>query len=292
MSSPSIAFVQQYKDTVSLLAQQTDSRVSDCIMVDYDFRGSKKFYNQYASDDFIEIMSLYADTPIMTPDHRLRMVTPRYFVSNTLEDPLQALQMLIDPKSTYMQAKRAAANRQKDDLIIAAMGGTAYSGASGGTPTVFLAANQVAVTYGGGGSSTGLTKAKVLKAKQLLDAAEVENEDRCAVIGSKQLTDLLNTTEVVSSDYATVKALVQGEVNTWIGFSFKRSERLLTDASSNRLCYFWQKKAIQLAIMKDAEGRITERPDKNYAWQVYMRLVMGATRLEEERIVEVACAEV
>jgi len=291
MAAPSIAFVQQYKDTVSMLAQQSDSRASDCVMVDYDFRGDRKFYNQYGSDDFIEIMTRYADTPIMVPDHRLRMVTPRYFVSNTLEDPLDALQMLVDPKSVYMQAKRAAANRQKDDIIISAMGGTAYAGAAGGTATVFDVNQKVAVTYGGGGSNTGLTKAKVLRAATLLNLAEVDNEDRCAVIGAKQLEDLLNTTEVTSSDYNTVKALVQGEVNTWVGFRFKRSERLLTNASGFRLCYFWQKKAIQLAVMKEAEGRITERADKNYAWQVYMRLVMGATRLEESRIVEVACAE-
>jgi hypothetical protein len=48
---------------------------------------------------------------------------------------------------------------------------------------------------------------------------------------------------------------------------------------------------MQLAIQKDIEGRVDERPDKNYAWQVYLRMCMGATRLEEARVCQVLCVE-
>lgn len=199
--------------------------------------------------------------------------------------------MLIDPKSTYMQAKQMAAARKVDDIIIAAYDATAYTGQNGTSTETFDSDNQVAVTYGGGGSNTGLTKAKVLRAKKLLDAGEVEKEDRYLAHTAAQLEDLLNTTEVASSDFNTVRALVQGELSTWIGFNFKHSERLSTNASSHRKCYAYQKKGVQLAIQKEAEGRVTERADKNYAWQVYMKICLGATRLEEARLVEIACAE-
>lgn len=274
-----------------MLAQQMSSRLRETVMVDTNFTGEKKFYDQYASDDLVEIMSRYADTPVQLPDHRRRMVTPRYFVGNTLEDPKDALQMLIDPKSTYMQAKQMAAARKVDDIIIAAYDATAYTGQNGTSTETFDSDNQVAVTYGGGGSNTGLTKAKVLRAKKLLDAGEVEKEDRYLAHTAAQLEDLLNTTEVASSDFNTVRALVQGELSTWIGFNFKHSERLSTNASSHRKCYAYQKKGVQLAIQKEAEGRVTERADKNYAWQVYMKICLGATRLEEARLVEIACAE-
>lgn len=291
MSTPDTAFVRQYQDTITILAQQMDSRLSGTVMVDNDFKAEKKFYEQYASEDLVEIMSRYADTPVQLPDQRRRMITPRYFVGNTLEDPKDALQMLIDPKSTYMQSKQMAVNRKKDDIIITAFGGSAFTGKDGTTTQAFDANNQIAVTFGGGGSDVGMTKGKILRAKKLLDAAEVEKEDRYATHTARQLEDLLNTTEVASSDFNTVKALVQGEIPTWIGFDWKHTERLLTDGSSDRLCYFYQRKAIQLAICKDAEGRVDQRPDKNYAWQVYMRLCLGATRLEEARIVQVACDE-
>ncbi len=284
-NGPDVAFVKQYKNAITMLAQQMDTRFRGCIEVDTDFVGEQKYYDQYNADSMVEIMSRFADTPIQLPDHRRRLVTPRFFVSSTLEDPQDALAMLIDPKSTYMQAKIAAAARQTDDLIISAFASTAFTGKTGGTSTSFLAANQIA------SGSNGMTKTKIIKAKRLLDAAEVETTDRYMAHQAAQLADLLNTTEVSSSDYNVVKALVQGEVNTWVGFGWVRSERLLTNGSSERLCYGFQRRAIQLAIQKDVEGRVDERTDKNFSWQVYLRMAMGATRLEEARIVEIACTE-
>lgn len=289
MGAPSVANIQQYNNTIYLLAQQLDTRLRGAVQVDSNWTGQAKFYDQFGQDTAQELLGRYADTPLALPDFRRRMVTPRYFVSATLEDPKDALQMVIDPKSTMYSSKLAAFNRTTDDLIIAAMGGTAYTGQNGATSTSFLAANQIAYNYGSGG--TGLSKAKVLHASRLLNANEVEKTERYLAHTAAQLEDLLNTTEATNSDYNVVKALVQGELNTWIGFSFIHTERLVTDASSRRLLYAWQKWAVQLAVQKDIEGRLDERVDKNMAWQVYMRMCMGATRLEEVRITQIACAE-
>lgn len=291
MATPDTAFVKQYQDSITILAQQMNTRLRETVMVDTNFKSEKKFYEQYASDDLVEIVSRYADTPIQLPDHRRRAVVPSFFVGNTLEDPTDAKQMLVDPKSTYMQAKQMAAARKVDDIIIAALGGTALTGKEGTTSQSFDSNNKIAVTLGGGGSDVGMNKTKILRAKRLLDAAEVEKEDRYMAHSARQLEDLLNTTEVASSDFNTVKALVEGTLDTWIGFKWKHTERLLIDGSSDRLCYAYQKKGMQLAIANEAEGRVTERPDKNYAWQVYLRICLGAVRLEEARVVEIACDE-
>ena len=135
-----------------------------------------------------------------------------------------------------------------------------------------------------------MTKTKCINAKKLLDIDEVEPTDRFMVHSAYQLADLLNTTEVTSADYNVVRSLVQGELNTWLGFTWIHTE-LCTLTSSVRYCYAFQRKGLQLAIQKDVEGRIDERPDKNYAWQVYMRIALGATRLEEARVVQIACYE-
>ena len=289
MGAPDVIFVKQYHDTIYLLAQQMDSRLRSSVVVDTNWTGEAKFYDQYNQDVMIELMQRYASTPISLPDFRRRMVTPRYFVSATLEDPKDALQTLVDPKSTFMQAKIAAANRTFDDLIISAMGGTAYTGKAGATPTTFPTAQKIAYNYLSAGN--GMTKVKCIGAKRILDSNEVEKTDRYAVATAEQISDLLNTTEVTSNDYNVVKALVQGEINTWLRFVWIHSERLLTDSSSNRLTYFFQRWSLQLAIQKDIEGRVDERADMNFAWQVYLRMCAGATRLEEGRIVQVACTE-
>lgn len=285
MAAPDVAFNRMYQDTITMLAQQMDTRLRSAVMVDTNWTGIKKFYNQYSTDDVVEILTRYADTPVQLPNHSRRMVTPRYFVSNTLEDPVDALQMGVDPKSSYMQAKQAAFNRKTDDLIIAAAGGTAYTGQDGTVSQTLGAANQIAA------ESTGMSKAKVIRAKRLLDAGEVDKMDRFMAHTAAQLEDLLGQTEATNSDYNTVKALVQGEIDTWVGFKWLHTERLTTDSNGARLCYAWQKKGIQLAIQKDVTGRVDERPDKNYAWQVYMKMCMGATRLEETRVKELACVE-
>ena len=290
MGSPTVVQIQQYANTIYLLAQQMDTRLRGAVMVDTNWVGNTKFYDQYNQDSMVELITRYATTPVQLPDFKRRAVSPRYFVSSTLEDPKDALQMIVDPKSTMMQAKIAAANRTTDDLIISAMGGTAYTGQTGATGVSFSAANQIAYNQFSS-SGNGMSKAKLLSAKRLLDAAEVESTDRYLVHGSAQLEDLLNTTEATSSDYNVIKALVQGELNTWIGFSFIRSERLLTDTNSSRLCYAFHRAGVQLAIQKDIEGRLDERVDLNMAWQVYLRMCMNATRLEEARLVQIACSE-
>ena len=283
--TPEVAFVQQYQNTITMLAQQMDNRLRQTVMVDTDWTGEAKYYDQYGSDSMEEIMTRYADTPVQTPDHERRRVTPRFFVSNTLEDPQDALAMLVDPKSTYMQAKMASAARKTDLIIIQAASAAALAGKAGGTSTALPSTSKIAV----GGA--GLTKAKLIEASKKLNANEVEKEDRHIVISAEQLEDLLNTTEVTSSDFNTVKALVEGTLDTWLGFKFVHSEQLETDASDSRLVLAYQKKGIQLAIQNEAEGRIDPRPDKNYAWQVYLKIVLGAVRLEEERVIQIACSE-
>jgi hypothetical protein len=285
MSAPSIAFCKQFSDTITLLAQQMDTRLRSAVMVDTNWVGEEKYYDQIASDSMVEITSRLQDTPIQTADHRRHRVTPRYFVTNTLEDPFEALAMLADPKSNYMQSKKAAIARKIDSIIFTALNGTAYTGKAGAT-SVTIASAQI-VTH----AAAGLTKAKILKAKRVLDASEVDKEDRFFVYTARQMEDLLGVTEVASSDYNAVKALVQGEVDTWCGFKFLHSEQVSATTATYRDCLAWQKKGGMLAIQKEAEGRLSERPDKNYAWQVYARIALGATRLEEERVVRVECYE-
>jgi len=193
--------------------------------------------------------------------------------------------MLIDPTSQYSVAALAAMNRAKDSVIISALGGSARS-TKAGTGSVALPSGQK-IAHGG----AGLTLAKLTQAKQLLDEAEVdEDEPRFCVITAEQLNNLLNVTEVKSADYNSVKALVKGEIDTYLGFKFIRSERL-PKASTTRYCYAYAKTGVQLGIGQDVKARISERADKNYAVQVYAAMSLGAVRVEEARVVEIACTE-
>ena len=102
---------------------------------------------------------------------------------------------------------------------------------------------------------------------------------------------MLATTEVTSSDYNTVKALATGTLDSFLGFKFIVSNRLLLANTDDRLVYAFSADAIKLAIGKDVTARIDERADKSYATQVYYSMAIGATRMEEKKVVEIPCDE-
>jgi len=281
------AFVNQFTDNIRQLVQQKISKLRNTVLVDTNFVGEFKFYDQLGATNMVEKTSRHQDTPSIDPDHQRRRLSKRDFIHNTLFDTEDQLRMIIDPKSAYSMSAAMSAGRQMDDIIIEAFDAEAFAGKSGGTGTDFDTNNIVAV------GTTGLTKAKMLSAMQKLDDNDVEADERFIVAAPKQIVNMLGTTEVASSDFNVVKALVQGEINTWLGFQFIKSTRLqpTTSGGSIRKVFAWHRAAMQLGIGKEPSVRIDQRADKSYAWQVFLSMTINATRLEEKRIIQINCQE-
>ena len=156
-----------------------------------------------------------------------------------LIDDADKIRMLIDPTSTYAQAAASAIGRSMDDAIITAATGTAKTGSSGSTDTSMLAGNIIA--HG----SADLTIAKLINAKILDEGSVDPSIPRYIAVAPAQVEALLGTTQITSSDFNTVKALVAGEVDTFMGFKFIMSTRLAV-ASSIRTCFAWAEDGIKL----------------------------------------------
>jgi len=279
------AFVEQYSANIQLLSQQKGSRLSGAIRNE-SVTGKNAFFEQIGTVAARVRSSRHADTPRMDTPHSRRRVSLVDYDWADLIDNEDKVRMLIDPTSSYAASAAYAMGRAKDDAIITAATGTAYTGVSGGTATTLPSAQKVAV------AASGLTLAKLLSAKEILDAGEVDPDiPRYIALTAGQVTDLLNTTEIKSSDYNTVKALAQGQIDTYMGFKFLQTERLGTDASGDRQVICWAQDGLLLATGKDASAKISERDDKNYATQVFYSQTIGATRMEEAKVVEIACAE-
>jgi hypothetical protein len=186
-----------------------------------------------------------------------------------------------------------AMGRAMDEVIVDAMRGTSQTGETGSTAVVLPAGQKIAV------AATGLTIPKLVGAKKLLDNSDLPEDGRYIAVTSEQIEDLLNNTLVTSADFNTVKALVQGEVNTYLGFNFIRVDGLRIDGTkilpfitgSDRAVMVWQRDQVVLGIGANPNARISERADKNYATQVFYSMSVGATRMQEVGVVEVACLE-
>jgi hypothetical protein len=140
------------------------------------------------------------------------------------------------------------------------------------------------------GANTGLNTDKLLKAKFILDRAEVDPTiPRFVAANATQMENLLKDTKVQSVDYNTVRALVNGEINTWLGFNFIRTELIRTVSTDHRVL-FWAQDGLMLGVNYDVQARVSERSDKSYDYQAYLSMMMGATRMEEEKVGYITCA--
>ena len=282
------AFVQQYSANVQMLSQQMGSRLRDAVRLE-TVVGKNAFIDQIGSVSAQLRTSRHADTPqIDTPHQRRRLSIASYEFADLIDDQ-DKVRMLIDPTSSYAQAAAAAMGRAMDDVIIAAALGTASTGETGsGSATLDATANMV----GSASSNDGLTVAKLTEAKRKMDLNDVDPSiPRYIAVGPKQIEDLLGSTTVTSSDFNTVKALVQGDVDTFLGFQFIMTNRLSIDSNDIRSCFAWAEDGITLGIGKDVQARIDERNDKGYATQVYYCMDIGAVRMEESKVVKIFCDE-
>ena len=283
-TSVTTAFVQQYSANVQMLSQQMGSRLRDAVRVE-NITGKNAFFDQVGVATAQLRTSRHADTPqIDTPHARRRVSLADYEYADLIDDQ-DKVKMLIDPTSSYAMAAASAMGRAMDDVIITAALGTAYTGETGSTSTSFSSDNQIA------NGSADMSVAKLIQAKKLLDLGDVDPSiPRYIAVGPNQVEALLNTTSVTSSDFNTVKALVQGEVDTFMGFKFIVSNRL-SKSGNIRSCFAWAEDGLALGIGKDINARIDERADKGYSTQVYYCMSVGATRMEEAKIIQIDCDE-
>ena len=285
-------YVQQYANTISLLLQQKNSRFESAVTTGSYIGKQASPVDQIGAIDMLPVTTRFA--PMGRVDAALdrRWVAPSDFELPQLIDSFDKLRLLNDPSSAYLQNAIQAANRKKDDLIYAAFFGTAKTGEVGGTSTAFGATQFVSVNTGG--TASNLNVAKLRAGKRILMANEVDfDEDQvyCA-ISSVEHDSLLNEIQVVSTDFNDKPILTEGRVTRFLGINFIVSERMTTAtddaAGTSRQIPMWAKSGMHLGTWNDMQTDITQRKDlSGVPWQAYLAMSMGATRLEEKKIVRI-----
>lgn len=266
----------------------------------------------------------YADNPMSEISHDRRRIGIADYDQGKAIDEKDLIRVATDPTSSYMQALVASANRKVDDLIIAGLTATAYTGKAGATSVAFVTsvADKISVgavsdvtsritagTYqaretgtegidvnvsytGTTGASGGLTLAKLKAVRKTMLRLEAITQDEIlnCFISAKQFEDLLGITEVINSDYAVRKSLAEGSVTTYMGFRFIHCERLPL-ASGERKVFVFKPSAYKLAIGKDIVADMWRLPEKKNIPYIYTKLSMGGSRMWGECLARIGCAE-
>jgi len=285
------ALVKQFNANVEILSQQKGSRLRNAVRLKTGVVGEDTYIDQIGKTAAVKRTTRHADTPIVNTEWQRRKVSMVDYDWGDYIDKEDKVKMLADPTSEYSINSSYALGRAMDDEIITKAFAIAHTGKEGGTPVAFpTATNVVAV------GAAGLTLAKLLTAKEILDDNDVDPEEtRYIAIGSKQIQDMLKVDEFISADYNTVKALVAGArlPFTFMGFTFiPISNKLLdTDADNYRRVIVWAKNGLGLAIARDVVTDVSVDIKKNLATLVQAHLGIGSSRIDEEKVVEIKCRE-
>jgi hypothetical protein len=286
-------YVQQYSSNLQLLLQQKGSKLRPYVMTGSHVGKQASPVDQIGAVAMQQVVGRFNPMGRVDASTDRRWVFPSDFDLPQLIDSFDKLRLLTDPMSSYVQNAVYAAGRQMDDLIIAAMFGTAKTGESGGTSTVFPTANQVAVNEGAA-SNTGLTVAKLRAAKKLLMSYEVDldSDPLTCVVTAKQHDNLLAEAQVISTDFNDRPVMVEGKITRFLGINIIHCERLAVDGSSYRRVPVFAKSGMYLGLWNDMQTDISQRKDlQGMPWQAYVMMTAGATRLEENKTIEIKCSE-
>lgn len=187
----------------------------------------------------------------------------------------------IDERQELAFTLGAGARRRGDQVIMDVM--TAASG----TGTV---ANSV------GGSLTNMNVAKARRAKRIMDTKNVPKSDRFMLIHANGLESMLAETEVNSSDFNSVKALVNGELNTFLGFEWITlgditEGGLSIDGSLDRINLAYHRRSTGFAKGIDFRSEVNYIPQETQ-WLANVLFSVGSVVIDANGIVQITCREV
>lgn len=284
---------QDYSRIILPLARQEKSLLYDRVYVKPDITGKCFYQDQIGKWEMSAKTTVNPDTPQNDPNlSRTRIDIATYNDARMLDRSLK-LQEFSDPMSETSYCISSAVGIQIDKLIYDALGGTAFRGETGSTSVTFPAGKTVAVDFQSSGTNTGLTTTKVRRAAQMLNAQGVPTYDRTFVCSARGLEQMLGTTVVTNSDYNSIKALVKGELDTWMGFKWVVLPDGIINVDNTHIAdyYAFQKTGICFGMLEELFLRVEERSDKCYSKQIYYEINAGAGRLEEAKVIKVKSDE-
>jgi hypothetical protein len=304
-------YVKEFSNTVYQVSQQKDSRLAQYAR--QESQSSKmKAFDRIGDTDVEEKTTRHGDTPRIDTPHSRRNVILKDFHWADLIDDTDKMRTLNDPTNPYVLAAKAAFNRKKDQVFYDAAIGTALTGENGDSTATFATTQMIAAVNGGAFSGLNIATLKAIKQKFWQNEAvdDMAGEKIHMAIDSYGLNDLLSTTEIASTDYNTVKALALGNLNEFMGIVFHRVELrngkkgvLSTEAAAvtynlttgaygagssalgGTKYIAWVESGMIHSVGQDITARISERDDKCYSVQPYVKMSTGAVRMEEEKVV-------
>jgi len=207
-------------------------------------------------------------------------VTLTDYIAAEYSDIFHQAKVNFDERRELVQVVSNSIGRRMDQLILDALAASSTS---------LTVSNDI------GATDSNMNVAKLRRAKKLLDANNVPMDGRVCILHATSLEGLLGETQTTSADFNSVKALVSGELDTFLGFKFvtigDRTEGgLPIDGSLDRTVYAFHKDAVGMGIGINQKTEINYVPEKT-SFLVNSMFSAGAVAIDDEGIVKITCRE-
>ena len=280
-----VHYSKQFDDNVRLLAQQMDHRLAGTYITG-NLVGEEGYTETLGKTEFQKKNQRFQEIDECVMDEGRRKYTTDFFWWARSIDTEDKLKMLVDMQSKYMMAAKAAANRKRDQILLNALIGTAYTGKDG-TTAVTLPSTQKIDASG----TTAMTLDKLASIVKTFKDRDVMDQTIYIAWSPEAESQLLADTKVTSMDYNTQRVLMQGKLEEFYGCKFILTN-LLGKSSTTRTCIAWTADAVELAVSQEVRSDISQRKNiVGLPWRSYMDFSIGATRLEEEKVIQFGVKE-
>jgi hypothetical protein len=289
------AYSQKFESDVHLQYAQRGPRLKGKVQERSMVGAESIWLPQIGAQTSTNSYERHAETQYSDTIHTTRKLTSNAETQADLIDISDQRRSVAQFLGPYAENFSQLFGRRYDTIVLEAAVGTNYYKVTGDTAETSIAlpgTQQVAAAFGGGGS-IGLTLPKMVEMKSILGRNETPMGEALIFVHRQvQLDNLLNTvTQVSDADFANVKALVNGDVNYFMGFEFVKTQLCAITAGDIASCVAYTKSALVAGVTSGFTAKVEQLPTKNYSWQVWASLDMGATRMQEEGVVEVLCDE-
>lgn len=222
-----------------------------------------------------------ADVTPMDISHARQTADMENWNAPEYTDIFDQAEVNFDEKQELAKTIAKAISRREDQLIIDAMAVVSFAATNDEDPNTGRVFDDSA--------TTNFTLTLIRSAAGHLDDIESEPEDRHLVLRALALQKLLEDTTVTSSDFNTIKALVSGDLDTYMGFKFHkigtRKEGGLPGVAADRVAFAYHKASVGIAIGIDMKTTIDWVAQKT-SWLANGLFKAGAVAREPQGIVK------
>lgn len=213
-----------------------------------------------------------------------RVAIPAVYNKADSYSAAEVRRMLTDPASVLTTKHAGMVGRTYDDIIIAALFGSAVD--SAGVANAHPAANQL------GGAAIVPSVGLVREINEFMGEKEIDqDEEKFFVVSPNFVNELIDDPKASSIDYANGKALMAGGlVQGWMGFTWIVTNRLTKAVVGPPAQIYgaaYTKDAMGLLVISDAQTKVGEDPGQQFDTVVQTEIDIGAVRIQDDKVIRV-----